>query len=128
MSPDRAQTVLLHNPNCSKSRMAKALLNERGVEYVERRYLDEPLSVEELRELRSALDTPPSAWVRRKERAYAKARLRADSSEEQLLEAIAEDPVLMERPILIRGEVARIGRPPESILELLEKGPGAVGE
>ena len=119
MSSDQSPTILLHNPNCSKSRSAKALLNERGVEYVERHYLDQPLSVEELRELRAKLDTPPSAWVRRKEKAYATARLRADSSEDQLLEAIAEHPVLMERPILIHGETARIGRPPESILELL---------
>jgi arsenate reductase len=111
--------LLLHNPRCSKSRAAKALLEERGAHFTERRYLEQPLSRAELAELRTRLGRPVAEWTRRQEEAYRAAGLAADASEEALLAAMAANPILMERPILLRGRRAVPGRPPERVLELL---------
>ncbi len=118
--PDAESTILLlHNPRCSKSRAALALLTARGAAVREHRYLDEPLSRAELEELRTRLGRPPAEWVRRGEPAYREAGLSEASSEAQLLDAMAAHPILIERPILVRGRRAVVGRPPERVLELL---------
>jgi arsenate reductase len=111
--------LLLHNPRCSKSRAAKALLEERGVAFEERQYLEDPLSREELQELATRLGRPLSGFVRAKEAAWNDAGVAADAGEADLLDAVSAHPILMERPILVRGRRAAIGRPPEEILELL---------
>jgi arsenate reductase len=116
-----AELVLLHNPRCSKSRAARALLEERGVAFRERRYLDEPLSLDELRDLAARLGRPPGAWLRRGEDAWARAGLPGDAGDDATLRAMAAEPVLIERPILVRGRRAVVGRPPERILELLQE-------
>lgn len=113
------QLLLLHNPRCSKSRQAKALLEERGVTFEERRYLDDPLDEGELAELERRLGRPLRDWVRRKEAAFAEAGLDATSDGASLRQAVAEAPILMERPILVRGARAVVGRPPGGLLELL---------
>ncbi len=112
--------LLLHNPRCSKSRGARTILEDRGVKFEERRYLEDPLSRAELEDLATRLGLPPREWVRPKEAAFGEAGLDASSSEDTLLEALAKHPILMERPILVRGRRAVIGRPPEAILGLLE--------
>ncbi len=117
---DPDQLLLLHNPRCSKSRAARALLEERGVAFEERRYLEEPLSGDELAELGRRLDRPVAEWIRSGEAAFREAGLAADSDETVLLDAIATHPILLERPILVRGARARVGRPPERVLERLE--------
>ncbi len=111
--------VLLHNPRCSKSRATKALLEERGARFEERLYLEAPLDRGELDDLGARLGKPVREWLRGKEDAYAEAGLDADSSDDAVLDAMAEHPILMERPILIRGPKAVIGRPPEDVLALL---------
>jgi arsenate reductase len=112
--------VLLHNPRCSKSRALKAALEERGVGFAERLYLERPLDRAELGALCAKLGTPAAALVRSKEAEYAAEGLSAGSSEAELLDAVARAPKLMERPILIRGERAAVGRPgPDAALELL---------
>lgn len=108
--------LLLHNPRCSKSRAARALLEERGVAFVERRYLEDPLSPAELRELAARLGRPPRDWARRGEAAWT---LADDAGDDEVLAAMAAHPVLIERPILVRGARAVVGRPPERVLELL---------
>jgi arsenate reductase len=113
------ELLLLHNPRCSKSRAAKALLEERGARFAERRYLEDPLSRAELAELRARLGRPVAEWTRRGEAAFAEAGLAAGASDEALLDALAAHPVLLERPILLRGLRAVVGRPPERVLELL---------
>ena len=113
------ELTLLHNPRCSKSRAAKALLDERGVAYRERRYLEEPLSRAELAELRRRLEVPAAQWLRRGEEAHQLAGLDRASDEAAILAAMAEYPVLIERPILIAAERAVVGRPPERVLELV---------
>ncbi len=112
------ELTLLHNPRCSKSRAARVLLEENGIAFRERRYLDDPLSSDELRELAQRLGRPANEWVRRGESAYKEADLDADSSEAEILDAIARSPILIERPILVTKDRAVVGRPPERILEL----------
>jgi arsenate reductase len=111
--------TLLHNPRCSKSRSAKALLEERGVSFRERRYLEAPLSSEELAELARRLGRPAQEWVRRGEPEYQEAGLSDASSDAAILAAMARLPILIERPILITATRAIVGRPPERVLELL---------
>ena len=114
-----AEIVLLHNPRCSKSRAAKSLLEDRGARFEVRLYLDDPLSKSELAELHRRLGRPAREWVRRGERGFAAAGLGKDSDDGSVLAAIADHPELLERPILVRGDRAVVGRPPEQVLELL---------
>jgi arsenate reductase len=111
---------LLHNPRCSKSRQALALLEDRGVQLDIIRYLETPLSLDELKTLAEKLEQPVSDMIRRKEPEYKEAGLTKDSSDDEILTAIARFPKLMERPIAIRGNRAIIGRPPENVLKLLD--------
>ncbi len=113
------ELTLLHNPRCSKSRAALALLQERGVALRVVEYLETPLGREALHALRRKLALPPAQWLRRGEAAFAEAGLTESSTESEVLDAIARHPILLERPIAIRGERAVVGRPPERVLELL---------
>ncbi len=117
--PDDDRLLLLHNPRCSKSRATRELLEQKGLDFGERLYLEEPLSRAELQDLAKRLGRPAKEWVRRKEEAFGTAGLHPDAGEEEIVEAIAAHPILMERPILVRGARAAIGRPPEAVLELL---------
>ena len=114
------QMVLLHNPRCSKSRATLALLEERGAKFEIREYLSDPLSREELAGLSGCLGRPPREWVRTREGAFSDVGLSDESSDDALLDAVAAHPILMERPILVRGGRAAVGRPPEDVLRLLE--------
>ena len=114
------QILLLHNPRCSKSRATLALLEEREAEFEVREYLNEPLTREELSSLGERLGRPLREWIRHKEAAFGEAGLSGESSDEALLDAVSGQPILMERPILVRGQRAAIGRPPEDVLALLD--------
>lgn len=113
------QLLLLHNPRCSKSRATQALLEERGVSFEIREYLADPLSRAELVALGERLGLPPSGFVRTGESAFAEAGCGVESSDDEILDAMAAAPILMERPILVRGRRAAIGRPPEDVLGIL---------
>lgn len=109
-----------HNPRCAKSRGACSLLREQGVEPEIRRYLDQPPTRAELEELLGLLGVDdPREVMRTGERRYRELGL-AEASSERLLEAVVDDPILLERPIVVRGSRAVIGRPPERVLELLD--------
>ena len=109
-----------HNPRCSKSRQGLALLEEKGAELSVRRYLEDAPSHAELTAAWEALGKPPVAqMMRTKEAAFKEAGLSKDDPDESLLAAMAAHPVLIERPLAIRDGRAVIGRPPESLLELL---------
>lgn len=114
-----SNVVLYHNPRCSKSRQAKELLDERGIDYQVRLYLKEPLDQSELANLVSRLGIPAEQLLRTKEAEYKAAGLSADSDESTVIQAMADYPKLMERPILVGPNGARIGRPPEAILDIL---------
>lgn len=120
MSLSRDGLVLLHNPNCSKSRQTKVLLEERGVSFEVRPYLEQPLSRLELDDLARRLARPVREWVRAGEAAYAEAGLDDDAKDDAILAAIATHPILLERPILVSARRAIVGRPPEQVLALLD--------
>lgn len=112
--------VLWHNPRCSKSRGALALLAERGVHPQIRDYLREPPSSDELQALLRALDMPARALLRSGEAVFTELGLADQTLEEaRLLDAMSAHPALIERPILVAGPRAVVGRPPERILDLL---------
>lgn len=117
--PDDERLQLLHNPRCSKSRAVRSLLEERGIRFEERRYLEEPLTRDELAELAKRLERPAGEWVRRGEAAYAAAGLGEAPGQDAILDAIAAQPILLERPILVGAKRAAVGRPPEAVLALL---------
>ena len=118
--PTDDDVLLLHNPRCSKSRTVKSLLEEKGIAYSERRYLEEPLDAAELADLATRLERPVREWTRTGEGKFKEAGLDAAGADEVLIEAIAATPVLMERPIVVRGARAIVGRPPSDVLELFE--------
>lgn len=112
--------TLYHNPRCSKSRQTLQLLQERGVEPDQVLYLDSPPSVTELRELLSKLGMAPRQLLRKGEEAYKTLSLADENlSDSALLKAMSENPKLIERPIVVKGDKAVLGRPPENALELL---------
>ncbi len=111
--------VIYHNPRCSKSRQTLALLEENNVQPEIVKYLETPLSVEELKALYAQLELDEvRGMMRTKEDIYKELNL-ADASDEQLFVAMAENPKLMERPVVVNNGKARHGRPPEQVLEIL---------
>ena len=111
--------VLFHHPRCSKSRQALALLEENGIEPEVVEYLRTPPSVDHLRELRDKLRVTAHDMLRTKESEYAEAGLSDASSDDEIFQAIADAPVLLERPVVVAGAHAVIARPPEKLLELV---------
>ena len=108
-----------HNPRCSKSRAGLALLQERGAELRVRRYLDDPPTVAELATARAALGNPPVIdMMRRGDKLFGDLGL-GGADDTALMAAMAAHPILIERPLAIRGPRAVIGRPPERLLDLL---------
>lgn len=108
------------NPRCSKSRGAEQLLAERGVGVKRVLYLQTPPSRAEIERVLSLLGTDdPRVLVRTGEPAYRELAL-ARADRERLLDAVAEHPELIERPVVIRGGRAVVARPPERLLELLD--------
>ena len=111
--------TLWHNPRCSKSRQTLALLKEQGHDPDLRLYLQDPPKESELETLRRQLDRPVIAFTRTKEPAFKASGLSCSSGDATLIAAIARNPILLERPILVAGDRAEIGRPPEAVLTLL---------
>ncbi|MNO57515.1 Arsenate reductase [compost metagenome] len=115
-----SQLTLFHNPRCSKSRGALELLEARGLQPQIVRYLETPPSAAELKALLQKLGIGARQLLRSGEDEYKSLNL-ADPglSEDALIQAMVEHPKLIERPILIAGDKAVIGRPPEKVLEIL---------
>lgn len=113
--------TIFHNPSCSKSRGALEILNDRGVPCDVVAYLQSPPDRKTLEEILTLLDVAPTRLVRR-DRRFAELGL-ADAdceTKEQVVDLLLEHPELMERPVVVKGERAVIGRPSERVLELLE--------
>lgn len=114
------QFRIYHNPRCSKSRETLALLRENGIEPEVVEYLKTPPTPDELAVLIDLLQIEPRKLMRSKETEYKEQNLDDTSlSAAALINAIAKTPKLLERPIVVKGEVAVIGRPPENVLALL---------
>ncbi|MCY3754624.1 MAG: arsenate reductase (glutaredoxin) [Alphaproteobacteria bacterium] len=112
--------TIWHNPRCSKSRQTLALLRERGIEPEIVEYLKTPPAAGELEAVLEKLGMEPRDLMRRKEAAYKEAGLGDPALERrQLVEAMAAYPVLIERPVVLAGGKAALGRPPESVLAIL---------
>lgn len=115
-----SDTVIYHNPRCSKSRETLSLLEAEGLQPKVVRYLDTPPTAEELDRILRQLGMEPRELMRTKEARYAELGLASKQlSREEALRVMVENPILIERPIVIRGGKAVIGRPPERIKELL---------
>ena len=112
---------LWHNPRCSKSRQAQARLDEAGVDYIERRYIDDPPTVEELSAVVAALGIHPRDLVRRADARKAGVDLEALGDDPQpWLQLMMDHPALIERPILLTDDGrAVIGRPTENLETVL---------
>ena len=113
------ELVIYHNPRCGKSRAALALLTGRGLSPRVIEYLKEPPSRAELERIVAQLGIPAADLVRRGEDIFKSDFAGKTLSEAQWLDALADHPILIERPIAVRGGRAVIGRPPERVLELL---------
>lgn len=118
--PKMTELTFYHNPRCSKSRAALELLEGRGLSPTIVRYLETPPTAAELKSLVKKLDIAPRQLLRTGEDEYKQLNL-ADVglSDDQLIDAMAAHPRLIERPILIAGDRAAVGRPPEKVLEIL---------
>lgn len=115
-----SEVTIYHNPRCSKSRQTLSLLEENGVEPQVRKYLDEAPSADELKVVLSQLGISARDLLRKKEAEFKENGLDDMSlSEDQIIEIMTNVPKLIERPIVIKGDQARIGRPPESVLEII---------
>lgn len=112
--------TLWHNPRCSKSRQALQLLEEAGAQVNLRKYLVDQPTRAEIDAVCEKLGLPALAMMRVGEKIYKDLGLAGESDPAALLEAMVEHPILIERPIAIRGDRAVIGRPPEDVLALLD--------
>jgi arsenate reductase (glutaredoxin) len=112
--------ILYHNPRCSKSREALALLQAKGCEPNIVLYLETPPNAKQLKELVATLGISARQLLRKTEDAYKELNLADEKlSEAALIKAMIANPKLIERPIFIKGDKAIIGRPPENVLTLL---------
>lgn len=113
-------TTIYHNPRCSKSRQTLELLRANGVEPDIALYLENPLDAQTIGALLGKLGLGAEKLVRRSEQDFKDNNLgRADITEEQLIAAMVKYPKLIERPIVVSGDRAVLGLPPENVLELL---------
>lgn len=112
-----ANPTIYHNPRCTKSRQTLELLREQGQEPVVVEYLKEPLDEDAIRGLLKKLGIKAAGLIRRGD--YRKLELPETDDEDELIRQMAENPKVIERPIVVAGRKARIGRPPEAVLEIL---------
>ena len=113
-------TTIYHNPRCSKSRETLQLLESRGIKPDVVLYLETPPDAQTLKTLLKKLGLKPRELMRQKEAEYKEMGLQDPSlSDEQLIDAMVECPKLIERPIVVQGKKAALGRPPENVLEIL---------
>ncbi len=115
-----SEVTLYHNPRCSKSRQTLALLEERGIEPEIIEYLKTPPDAATITGLLDKLGIPAIELIRRGEAPFAELGLAGKEDDDgALVEAMVSHPILIERPIVVAGDQARIGRPPEAVLDIL---------
>jgi len=112
--------TIYHNPRCSKSRATLALLEEKGIEPEVVLYLETPLAVPDINDLLGKLGKSAAEVVRRGEAQFTEAGLSKQSADSDIVAAMASHPKLLERPIVVRGNKAVMGRPPENVLALID--------
>jgi len=111
---------IFHNPKCSKCRLTMDILSDKGIDVTIVEYLNTPPDSAELNEVLNMLGMEPRDLMRKHETPYKDNNLdNPDLTREQLIQAMIDNPVLIERPIIINGNKATIGRPPEKVLDIL---------
>ena len=112
--------TIFHNPRCSKSRKTLELLRDNGAEPKIIEYLKAPPNAQALKEILEKLDLEPRGLMRKGEEVYKKQGLARDElGEGELIDAMVANPILIERPIVLANGKAALGRPPESVLQIL---------
>lgn len=115
-----SDVTIYHNPRCSKSRQALALLEEAGVQPTVVKYLETPLDAAGLDALCKKLGLEPHELMRTGEDEYAELGFKQQTpSREEALKALAKHPILMERPVVVKGDRAVVARPPERVKDLM---------
>lgn len=115
-----SEITIFHNPRCSKSRQTLALLEQQGLQTNIVEYLKTPPTAEQLKEILTMLNIEPRTLIRKGEATYKDLGLADLSlSNEQLIDIMCKNPKLIERPIVINNGQAKIGRPPETVLEIV---------
>ena len=110
--------TILHNPRCRKSRETLKLIEESGEDYEIVEYLKNPPTKDRLRELITKVNLPFDYFIRRNEALFKEKFKGKDLSEEEWLDVLVDNPKLLERPIVEKGDEAVIGRPPENVRQL----------
>lgn len=110
---------IYHNPRCSKSRATLQILENQNLDFEVVEYLKTSPSKEELQDVFTKLNLTPSQVVRSGEKIFKELELK-NSSEEEILNAMVEHPILIERSIVVKDDKAKIGRPPEDVLDVLD--------
>lgn len=110
---------IYHNPRCSKSRMGVAFLEENNKEFEIIKYLNDLLSIDELTEIIKTLDIKPIELVRKNEKIWKENYKGKELSDQQIIEAMVNNPKLIERPIVINNSKGVIGRPTETISSVI---------
>ncbi len=114
------EIIIYHNPRCSKSRQTLELLRSQGIEPTIVEYLLKPPNHQQLDSILRGLEMQPRELMRKSEKEYKDLNLQDPGlSRDQLIEAMVQHPRLIERPIVVAGHQIKIGRPPESVLEIL---------
>ena len=112
--------TIYHNPRCSKSRQTLSLIHEQGVQPKIIEYLNQPPTKAQLKTILAQLGITPRELIRKKEAEYKQYHLdNPELTDDQLIEAMIQHPKLLERPIVVNGAKAALGRPPENVLEIL---------
>jgi arsenate reductase len=111
--------VIYHNPRCSKSRETLAILEEKKLDFQVIHYLDNPLDMNTIKQLLQALNISPRALMRTHEAVYKAKRLAEENDETVLIQAMVENPILIERPIVKTKQGVIIGRPPKNVLTII---------
>lgn len=111
--------TIWHNPRCTKSRETLALLKAHGIDPVIRLYLEAPPALAELRAALACLKLPARALARTGDESFRALGLAEGAGEDRILQALAADPRLIERPLVLNGARAALGRPPEAVLAIL---------
>ena len=114
-----SEVTIYHNPRCSKSRQTLELLKEKSIEPDVVEYLKTPPNAAELKDILNKLGLSADELMRKKEAIYKELGLAGVSDENELITAMVNNPKLIERPIVIKADKAAIGRPPESVLDIL---------
>ena len=112
--------VVYHNNRCRKSREACSILQDEGVDFKIVEYLKQPLSDKEIKTLLKKLNLSAEDIIRKGESVYKEKYKGKTLSEDQWIKVLEENPVLIERPIVVKGDKAVVGRPPENVKELLQ--------